>query len=76
MSVQALLFPTVQALIAVNHGSADRAVELLRPAEPYAATNSILLYVRANAHLQRARERHEKGYSHECGFQEITKVTR
>ena len=52
MFVQVLLFPAVQALIALNHGNGDHALELLRSAAGYDATDSITLYVRANAYLQ------------------------
>ena len=50
--VQSVLFPAVQALIALNHGKGERALELLRPAAAYDGTNTITLYVRANAYLQ------------------------
>jgi serine/threonine protein kinase/tetratricopeptide (TPR) repeat protein len=52
MFVQVLMFPAVQALIALNHGNGDHALELLRPAACCDATDSITLYVRANAYLQ------------------------
>src|SRR5690348_3371410 len=36
----------------LNHGNGNHALELLRPAAGYDATDSITLYVRANAYLQ------------------------
>jgi predicted Zn-dependent protease len=50
-------YPVVPALIALNHDNGGRAVELLRPAAAYDATNSVLLYVRANAYLQSRKPR-------------------
>jgi serine/threonine protein kinase/tetratricopeptide (TPR) repeat protein len=50
--LQSLFLPVVPALIALNHGNAQRAVELLRPASAYDATDSISLYVRATAYLR------------------------
>jgi eukaryotic-like serine/threonine-protein kinase len=50
--LQSLFLPVVPALIALNHGNAERALELLRPAAAYDATDSISLYIRATAYLQ------------------------
>jgi eukaryotic-like serine/threonine-protein kinase len=52
MFVQVFGYTTVQALIALNHSNADRALEILRPAAAYDATNTHLLYVRGTAYLQ------------------------
>ncbi len=52
MFVQVFGHPMVQAAIALNHGKAERALELLRPAAAYAATESIQAYVRGMAYLQ------------------------
>jgi eukaryotic-like serine/threonine-protein kinase len=51
MFVQVFDYPAVQATIALNHGHADRALELLRPAAGYAATESVQAYVRGMAYL-------------------------
>ena len=42
----------VRALIALNHGNAERALEPLRPAAAYGATESIQVYVRSTAYLR------------------------
>jgi eukaryotic-like serine/threonine-protein kinase len=52
MFVQVYEYPVVPALIALNHGNAERALELLRPAAAYAATESIQVYVRSTAYLR------------------------
>ena len=52
MFVQVYQYPVVGALIALNHGNAERALELLRPAAAYAATDSIQVYVRSTAYMR------------------------
>jgi eukaryotic-like serine/threonine-protein kinase len=52
MFVQVFDYPVVQATIALNHGNAERALELLRPASAYAPNNSIQAYVRGTAYLR------------------------
>ena len=49
--MQAVLYPVVQALIALDHHNAERALEVLRPAAAYSATDSITLFVGATADL-------------------------
>jgi eukaryotic-like serine/threonine-protein kinase len=51
MFVQVFGYPVVPALIALNHGNAERALELLRPAAAYGATESIQVYIRSTAYL-------------------------
>ena len=55
MLVQVFVPATVQALIALNHSNADRALELLRPAAAYEATYTLPLYVRATAYLKSSK---------------------
>jgi len=55
--LQSHFLPLVPALIALNHGNAQRALELLRPAAAYDATDSISLYVRATAYLRSGKGR-------------------
>jgi len=52
MFVQVFGYPVVRALIALNHGNAERALEPLRPAAAYGATESIQVYVRSTAYLR------------------------
>jgi eukaryotic-like serine/threonine-protein kinase len=52
MFIQVFDYPVVQATIAINHGNAERALELLRPAAGYAPTHSIQAYVRGTAYLR------------------------
>jgi serine/threonine protein kinase/tetratricopeptide (TPR) repeat protein len=47
--------PTVQAIAELQRGDAGKALQLLKPTEPYAASNPGLLYVAATAHLQSGR---------------------
>jgi tetratricopeptide (TPR) repeat protein len=57
MFVQVFDYPVVQAIIALNHGNAERALELLRPATAYAATQSIQAYVRSTVYLRAGKAR-------------------
>jgi predicted Zn-dependent protease len=52
MFVQVFNYPVVQATIALNHRNAERALQLLRPAAAYAATQSVQVYVRSTAYLE------------------------
>jgi serine/threonine protein kinase/tetratricopeptide (TPR) repeat protein len=51
MFIQVFDYPVVEATIALNHGNAERALELLRPAAAYAPTQSFQAYLRAMAYL-------------------------
>jgi tetratricopeptide (TPR) repeat protein len=52
MFIQVFDYPVVQATIAINHGDGERALELLRPAAAYAATDSVQAYLRGIAYLR------------------------
>ena len=47
--------PTVEAIAALKHGNAERAVELLKPAAPYEGASDNVYYVRATAYLNSHR---------------------
>jgi eukaryotic-like serine/threonine-protein kinase len=53
--LQQTVLPSVQAIAQLAHGNADRALQLLKPAEPYAAANPGVLYVAATAYLHSGR---------------------
>ena len=48
---QKLLGPLVQAQIELNHGNANRAVQLLHDADSYTGTDTLMLYTRGTANL-------------------------
>src|SRR5262249_1320740 len=50
MFVQVFDYPLVQALIAIKHNQAERALELLRPSAAY--SDSASAYVRATAYIR------------------------
>jgi eukaryotic-like serine/threonine-protein kinase len=52
MFVQVFGYATAQAIIALNHGNAKRAIEILGPATAYDSTTPLLLYLRGAAYLQ------------------------
>ena len=48
-------FPGLQAITELNHGNADKALELLRSASPYDGADSGIHYLRATAYLHAGR---------------------
>lgn len=50
--VQNVTLPMIRAVIAMNHGDAAKAVEILKAAENYDAAQAELLYTRAYAYLR------------------------
>jgi predicted Zn-dependent protease len=44
--------PLVQSLLALNHGNAAHAAELLRSADSYTGSDTFVFYTRANAYLR------------------------
>ena len=49
--LQRVLFPTVQAMAELNHANAEKALQLLKSAEPYDAASPGVHYLRATAYL-------------------------
>jgi len=49
--LQKALLPTVQSIAELNHGNAEKALQLLKSAEPYDAASPGVLYLRATAYL-------------------------
>src|SRR5262249_29499701 len=49
---QKLFGPLVQAQIALNHGNAARAIELLHAADSYTGIDTLTFYTRATAYLR------------------------
>jgi tetratricopeptide (TPR) repeat protein len=50
--IRMITAPVVQALLALNRGEADKAIEALRPAGPYERGTPLVIYLRGLAHLQ------------------------
>lgn len=50
-----LSFPGLQALTELNHGNADKAIELLKSAAPYDGTDLGIHYLRGTAYLRKGR---------------------
>ncbi len=53
--IQSVNGPMIRAVLEMNQGHADRAVELMKPAEPYDRGNTEPLYTRASALLMAGR---------------------
>ncbi|MGA9208596.1 MAG: protein kinase [Terriglobales bacterium] len=53
--LQRVLLPTVQAIAELNHGNAEKALQLLKSAEPYDAGSPGVHYLRATAYLHSSR---------------------
>ena len=53
--LQQAVLPSVQAIAELKRGNADKALQLLKPTEPYTANAPGVLYVAATAHLQSGR---------------------
>jgi len=53
--LQKVLLPTVQSIAELNHGNAEKALQLLTSAEPYDAASPGVLYLRATAYLHSSR---------------------
>ncbi|HXR39811.1 MAG TPA: tetratricopeptide repeat protein, partial [Terracidiphilus sp.] len=53
--LQKVLLPTVQAIAELNHANAEKALQLLKSAEPYDAGSPGVHYLRATAYLHSSR---------------------
>ncbi len=53
--LQRVLLPTVQAIAELNHANAEKALQLLKSAEPYDAASPGVHYLRATAYLHSSR---------------------
>ena len=53
--LQKVLLPVVQAVTELNHGNAEKALQLLKSAEPYDAASPGVHYLRAAAYLHSSR---------------------